>query len=221
MENLLNRSALLRQAVLSVMDYPAPHAPPRVHASLDAARLSLEHGESLRVLMEAQLGSSAAAMLRCQFEAFVRAVWLTSCASEEQVELLLSPPTAEDQEKRALPILPIMLPALEKDPQLVNLVPQLKELKEYAWAALNSFVHAGVHALSRSREGFPLELAVSTVLCSNNLMMLAGQHMAILTGRKGLQKEVIQLTDAYADCLLLADGKDQADEEVAASHQPI
>jgi len=88
MEHLLNRSALLRQAMLSVVDFPLAEESPRLQASLDAALLSVEHGESLRVRMEVQLGSSAAAMLRCQFEAFVRAVWLLSRASEDQVELL-------------------------------------------------------------------------------------------------------------------------------------
>jgi len=217
MEHLLNRSALLRQAMLSVVDYPLADESPRLQASLDAALLSVEHGESLRVLMEVQLGPSAAAMLRCQFEAFVRAVWLLNGASEDQVELLSSPPTAEGGENAMLPMLSPMLRALGEDPQLANMVPHLMELKQYAWPALNSFIHAGVHALARSREGFPLELAVNVVRCSNNLTMMAGQHMSILTGVPGLQKEVLKLNDSYTDCLLLDEDKLVAIEAAAAA----
>lgn len=217
MEHLLNRSALLRQAMFSVVDYPLAEASPRLQASLDAALLSVEHGESLRVLMEVQLGPSAAAMLRCQFEAFVRAVWLLSRASEDQVELLSSPPTAEGRENVVLPMLSPMLRALGEDPQLANMVPHLMELKQYAWPALNSFIHAGVHALGRSREGFPLELAVNVVRCSNNLMMMAGQHMAILSGQPGLQREVLNLNDSYTDCLLLDEDKRVAIEAAAGA----
>ena len=43
MEDLLNRSALLRQAILSTVDYPLADDSPRLLASMDAALLSLEH----------------------------------------------------------------------------------------------------------------------------------------------------------------------------------
>jgi len=203
--------------MLSVVDYPLAEESLRLQASLDAALLSVEHAAALRVLMEGQLGPSAAAMLRCQFEAFVRAVWLLSCASEDQVELLSSPPTARSREKDVLPMLSIMLNALGKDPRLANMVPHLMELKQHAWPALNSFVHAGVHALGRSRAGFPLELAVNVVRCSNNLMMMAGQHMAILSGQRGLQREVLSLNDRYTDCLLLDEDKRVAIEAAAGA----
>lgn len=143
MEYLLNRSALLRQAVVSVVDYPLADDSPRVQTSHDAALLSLEHAEALRLLMAAELAPSAAALLRCQFEAFVRSVWTLSCASDSQIALLSSAPDAEARERRELPMLSEMLQALAEKPHLVNMVPLLMEMKQHAWAALNSFVHAG------------------------------------------------------------------------------
>ncbi|GEM_PF-6197320 len=44
MEDLLNRSALLRQAILSTVDHPLADDSSRLLASMDAALLSLEHG---------------------------------------------------------------------------------------------------------------------------------------------------------------------------------
>lgn len=217
MEYLLNRSALLRQAVVSVVDYPLADDSPRVQTSHDAALLSLEHAEALRLLMAAELAPFAAALLRCQFEAFVRGVWTLSCASDSQIALLSSAPDAEARERRELPMLSQMLQALAEKPHLVNMVPLLMEMKQHAWAALNSFVHAGAHALDRSRTGFPLPLAINVVRISNNLMMMAGQNMAILTGQQGLQGAVITFCDAYADCLLLDEERRRAMEAAAST----
>jgi len=47
--------------------------------------------------------------------------------------------------------------------------------------------------------------------------MMAGQHMSILTGVPGLQKEVLKLNDSYTDCLLLDEDKRVAIEAAAAA----
>lgn len=217
MEHLLNRSALLRQALLATVALPLADNGVRFRTSLDATVLSLQHADAVRLLMEQKLESSAAAMLRCQFEAFVRGVWLLHCASDDQVQLLSSSPQEDQGEGKALPMLSKMFESLAQVPEVANLVPLLEELKKHAWSALNSFIHAGVHAVDRSRAGFPLELAVNVVRYSNNLLMMAGQHMAILTGVPGLQGEVRRLSDVYADCLLLDEGRRRAAEAAASA----
>jgi len=141
METLLNRSALLLQAMLSVVDHPVADGSVKVSVSRDAALLSLEHAEAMRVLMEAGLAPSAAAMLRCQYEAFTRSVWILHCASDEQLALLSRPPVAGTSE-RHLPMLSKMIEALASVPAVSNLIPHLLQMKEYGWGALNSFVHA-------------------------------------------------------------------------------
>ena len=218
MEDLLNRSALLSQAILSTVDHPLADDSPRLLASMDAALLSLEHADALRMLMAGSMASSAAALFRCQYEAFTRSVWILHCAPDEQVELLCRPPQAGASEK-GLPTLSKMLDAFAQVPLLDNLLPHLIELKVYAWSSLNSFVHAGVHALSRSRDGFPTPLAIDVIRMSNNLSMMAGQQLAILTGLPDLQKEVHRLNETYAGCLLFDEGKRRAIEAALLSGQ--
>lgn len=58
MEDLLNRSALLRQAILSKVDHPLAEDSPRMLASMDAALLSLEHADALPTLLQADKASS-------------------------------------------------------------------------------------------------------------------------------------------------------------------
>lgn len=201
MEDWLNLSALLSQAILSTVDHPFADGSARLLASVDAALLTIEHAEALRTLLQAGMASSAMVLVRCQYEAFTRSVWIMHCATEEQVELLSLPPEAGTSEER-LPMLSKMLHAFAQVPFLANLMPHLIELKTYAWRPLNSFVHAGVHALSRSRDGFPMPLAINVIRMSNNMSMMAGQHLAILTGIPDLQKELLRLNETYAGCLL-------------------
>ncbi|MCI1130339.1 hypothetical protein MOQ11_00400 [Stenotrophomonas maltophilia] len=219
MEDLLNRSALLRQALLSTVDHPLADDSPRLLASMDAALLSLEHAEALRTLLQAGMAPSAMALMRCQYEAFTRSVWILHCATDDQVELLSLPPETGTSEK-GLPMLSKMLDAFAKVSELDNLLPHLIELRVHAWAPLNSFVHAGVHAMSRSRDGFPAPLAVNVIRMSNNLSMMAGQHIAVLTGVPGLQKEVLRLDEIFAECLLFDEEKRRAIEMDAQSEQP-
>ncbi|BBQ10051.1 DUF6988 family protein [Stenotrophomonas maltophilia] len=218
MEGLLNRSALLREAILSTVDHPLADDSPRLLASMDAALLSLEHADALRTLLQAGMASSAMALMRCQYEAFTRSVWILHCAADVQVELLSLPPEAGMSEK-GLPTLSKMLEAFAKVAELDNLLPHLIELKVHAWAPLNSFVHAGVHAMSRSRVGFSMALAINVIRMSNNLSMMAGQHLATLTGVPGLQKEVLRLDETFAECLLFDEEKRRTIETRAPVEQ--
>ncbi|MCB7147786.1 hypothetical protein LI078_14495 [Stenotrophomonas maltophilia] len=218
MEDLLHRSVLLRQAILSTVDHPLAEDSPRLLASLHAALLSLEHADALRTLLQAGMAPSAMALMRCQYEAFTRSVWILHCAADEQVELLSLPPEAGMSEK-ALPMLSKMLEAFAEVSELGNLLPHLIELKLHAWAPLNSFVHAGVHAMSRSRDGFPMPLAINVIRMSNNLSMMAGQHLAILTGVPDLQKKVLRLNETYAECLLFDEDRRRAVRADASSEK--
>ena len=220
MEDLLNRSALLSQALLSTVDHPPADDSPRSLVSADAALLSLEHADALRTLVAGGMASSSVALMRCQYEAFARSVWILHCATEEQVELLCRPPEAGMSEK-GLPMLSKMLEAFVQVPLLANLLPHLVELKAYAWSSMNSFVHAGVHALSRSRDGFPTPLAINVIRMSNNMSMMAGQHLAILTGIPDLQKEVLRLNETYAGCLLFDKEKRRVIKAASLSGQSI
>jgi len=220
MDHLLNRSCLLSQAILSsVVHLAADHSTRRL-ASMDAALLSLEHADALRTVMAGGMASSSVALMRCQYEAFTRSVWVLHCATEEQVELLSRPPEAGTNET-GLPMLSKMLEAFVQVPLLANLLPHLVELKAYAWSSMNSFVHAGVHALSRSRDGFPTSLAINVVRMSNNMSMMAGQHLAILTGIPDLQKEVLRLNETYAGCLLFDEEKRRVIKAASLSGQSI
>lgn len=66
--------------------------------------------------------------------------------------------------------------------------------------------------MGRSRDGFPMPLAINVIRMSNNLSMMAGQHLATLTDVPDLQKEVLRLDETFAECLLFDEEKRRAIE---------
>ncbi len=73
--------------------------------------------------------------------------------------------------------------------------------------------------MSRSRDGFPAPLAINVIRMSNNLSMMAGQHLATLTDVPDLQKEVLRLDETFAECLLFDEEKRRAIEARASVEQ--
>ena len=49
------------------------------------ARIAMEHGMAILALMHVDSVTSMIAMLRIQYEAVVRALWLFFCASDERI----------------------------------------------------------------------------------------------------------------------------------------
>ena len=146
------------------------------------------------------LGS--AAVLRSQFEALLRGIWTLHCASDGQVEKLSSSLSTESQQAtKNIAQAAEMMGAIEKVPHLSNLLISLREFKDRSWLPLNSFVHSGIHAVHWTKVEPPPALLDQMFRSSNGLAVLAFQHLAILTGRAGLQSEVIAVCAAYSSCL--------------------
>ncbi|WP_425533539.1 DUF6988 family protein [Xanthomonas campestris] len=96
-----------------------------------------------------------------------------------------------------LPTLSKMLIALEAVTQAAEPLRVFLEFKKYSWTALNSFVHAGAHALHRLRTGFPLELVEVVVKQSNALVVMAHMQLAITAGSQEAVRWVAKTSDGF------------------------
>jgi len=136
----------------------------------------------VKYLIAAGLYTSAAALLRVQYEALVRALWALYVATDAQVELLIAELTQETEKRNSrIPMLSEMLTAIEnKAPHAP--VAMLKEFKHYSWKPLSSFVHGGIHAVNRHSNGFPVLLVQNFILHSNGLLCIAANLALILSG---------------------------------------
>jgi hypothetical protein len=173
---------------------------PKLSICANACLLSLEHARSLRVLFAANAPHSATGLLRLQYEALLRAAWVLYAANELQLSKLASQLDIDsEQAANNIPGPADMLKALEaKAP--IGLIQPLYEFKTVAMKGLNSFVHGGIHPLTRIKEGFPEMLAVQLVRNSNGLMHFAYRMLASLAGSQALMNQMTHLYGAFADC---------------------
>lgn len=171
-------------------------------ASGNLCQMSIEHSCAFRLLSENRMFASGFVVLRAQFEAVLRAIWILHCATDNQIARI-SAQLSEDGEQSAknLPQVREMHGALSW--VAVAKVPfdALSEFKGSTWKALNSYAHAGIHPLSRMVAGYPTELVITNVKISNALAVVAARQFCVLTGIDGLQKRLAPLHERFHDCL--------------------
>jgi hypothetical protein len=71
---------------------------------------------------------------------------------------------------------------------------------------MNSFVHGGLHPLTRTREGFPLKLAVDLLKNSNGMLHMSARLFARLTASAELVARVETAFKGFEDCLPVVNG---------------
>jgi hypothetical protein len=163
--------------------------------------VAFEHAESAKILLASGNFTSALGLVRLQYEAFVRAMWLFFAASDLAVSKLLSDLT-HDSSKRAekLPMLSEMLRKLDgKAPKVA--LDQLLEFKKYHWKPLSSYIHGGIHAVNRHSLGYPLPLLQQILKASNGLSIMVGMLLIIISGDRTQSGKIPELQFEYPDCL--------------------
>lgn len=166
-----------------------------------ACLLCAEHAAALRAAFAIECPNSGSAVLRLEYESLLRAAWLLYGATPIEVDKLTC--TLDlDAEQRAknLPGYQDMLNAVVKAaPE--GLSAPLAEFNQYSRHALNSFVHSGIHPLTRSRNGYPLEMAITVVRLSNGLMHIAYRLLASLSGSQRRMDRVTRTCAEFSECL--------------------
>lgn len=95
-----------------------------------------------------------------------------------------------------------MLKELENSMQSPKpIIKQLQEYKEFSWKALNSYAHGGLHPLSRTIAGYPVQLIVDVIRNSNAIVALVAQLASILTEDANSMAAVRTLHTDFSDCL--------------------
>lgn len=201
LEKLLARSAELEAEILSIVGGTPVYPGDRFLAAMMACGLAIEHAHALRALYTAGCPTSAASMMRLQFEALTRAFWVHWAAPELAVEKLLSPLTTESEQRaKNLPSVSEMIEAVTKKapPEASSMLVQFKDV---TWGAMNSYVHSGIHPLQRHAEGHPLPLVLQIIQSSNGLLTMTGMLAAILTGDPRCYEPMKEIQMRFRDCL--------------------
>lgn len=201
---LLLRSQELESTMFARLggdDYCAFDDSPRTQASISIALVSVEHGRALRLLIGETMPAAGTSLLRLQFESLVRSVWLTYAATDKDVRLLTET-LSRKSEKQAneAPKLPHMLKDLPgKAPPAA--IQSLQSFNTVIIKSLHSFVHAGIHPIRRTLDGYPASQLDQVVRTSNGLLTMAGMMLANLSDDEEVGESVQALQLEFADCL--------------------
>jgi uncharacterized protein DUF6988 len=173
----------------------------RLTASRIICSVYLEHAESAKILIASGNFTSATGLVRLQYEALVRGMWLLYAASDTAVSNLLKELSYENAPKNEkLPMLSQMLIKLEGKAPVEAMEP-LQEFKEYSWKPLNSFVHGGVHAVHRHSKGCPLDLLELVLKASNAVSLMVGMLLVILSCDQRQLGKIPKIQMEFRDCL--------------------
>jgi len=201
---LLERSLAFQAAVQEHVGALVPASGARFEIAYQSNLLSLEHGFSALILIDQGLLSSSFSLLRPQYESLLRGVWLLYAATNEEVAKLTQPLTVLSAQQAANADFSVkkMLDKLDVCTDApMPLILQLKEFKDVTGKALNDFTHGGLHALSRSATGYPIQLVYDVVRNSNAVVAIGAQLASILSGYTENMQPVRRMHEDFADCL--------------------
>ena len=201
LQHVLACSGSFYEALHATLGETLEVATPRDLLTQGTCSTAIEHGVSVFLLVQAGNVASAIALLRPQFEAVVRALWLHEVADDGWIERYLSAAKANPtKEPNPSPKVDKLLEALAPT-RHAPAVRMLAALKDAAWGPLNSYVHSGLHPVLQQHAGFPPEYAIQTVRNSNGLAGMAATLMAIAAGNLAMATGVRRAQIDHLDCL--------------------
>jgi len=143
--------------------------------------VALEHHKSIVLTTREQFHGSAFALVRIEFEAYVRGQWLRYCASDDEVA------TFKERDKLDKTFGEIIGDLEGHEAFDVGV---LSKIKRESWTAMNSFTHTGllqvVRRLSATKIGsnYPEEEIVGTLDFADSIAILAALAIVnVATGK--------------------------------------
>lgn len=133
LESQREKSAEWMKGCVSLVDGVNFETTSRLRVSVSLLHLCVEHQKGIHVLVEHGVIGSAFALLRPQFEAYLRGMWFHQCATDAQVSGFLA---GEEPPKVG-----VLIEAVQKLEGFEN--GALGEARKEIWRNLNDFTHGG------------------------------------------------------------------------------
>lgn len=183
-ETAIARAEALSQNIGAEMAGRAIHGGWRGQLAATFQFVSLQHHGAIIALLQQSRPTSAVALLRSQFEAHLRGLWILVAASEAEIESVSGGGEFPRVEKLVEQVKPSSM--------------ALRVVKDLIWPVMCDYTHTGLRQVRRNitDEGIGLnysskELAVA-LQASNALAMLAADALAVLAGDADLRSRFEQ-----------------------------
>lgn len=154
----------------------------------------IEHHSSIVGLSDLKLYGSALALLRVQYEAFIRGLWLRYVATENDLSRF--------KRDKIKPNFHELTVAVESARGIKSGL--LSHIKDRQWAIFNSFTHTGVEALLRRMgenttgyDNYKNEDIINGLKFSGLILLFCASEMAILTGNNELIDDTVNVLQNY------------------------
>lgn len=147
-----------------------------------------DHHEAIVFLIERRSYTSAFALLRIAFDAYVRGVWLSLCATDREIEEF----HASDER----PNTGLLILAIEKEPDFVAGL--LSDYKKRNWKALCDFTHTGYRQVDRwntedaIEPNYPINEVIEVLSASGLAAMMSVVSFAALVGHTDLALRTLE-----------------------------
>ena len=201
LDQVLMRSAELDVVLSPFLELPIAIDSDKLRAVRGMCGVAFEHAESVKILIATGNFTSALGLVRLQYEALLRGFWLLYAAPESAVSKLMGEFTREavgNSEK--LPMQAEMIKTLEgKAPKAAMI--SLSNFKEHQWKPLSSYVHGGIHALTRHSKGYPVVLLTQVVRVSNGLSTMAAMLLQMISSDQTRMGQLPAIQSEFEDCL--------------------
>ena len=161
--------------------------------------ISFEHSNSLMILMATNNYTTAVSLLRLQYEAATRGMWLHFAAKESFLDKYAAPIDV----KKLPPDFPAITEMIDQITKgsVKGTGEMLKHFKDVTWSGMNSFVHNGFLPIERFLNGYPHELLVQIMQSSNALNIMVAMVLARMSGDMDKVNLVKHLQVDFQDCL--------------------
>ncbi|MGE0667246.1 MAG: hypothetical protein AB7O49_11875 [Sphingomonadales bacterium] len=157
--------------------------------------IAVEHHAGIIALVSARIYGSAFALIRSEFEALVRALWLQLAASPKELKTAV--------ENDSWPRFTKMIEAIECHPDFSEKI--LSGLKASAWTAMNGYTHGGMHQIVRRmtaqntiEPNYDPDEVLEVLKASGSIALLAFQQMARLAQKTDLENEIEKMLVTYS-----------------------
>lgn len=167
-------------------DYAVP-ANPRSRLAGACFAAVQDHHDAIATLIEKRLHSSAFALVRVLFEAYVRGSWLANCATGAELKAF---------QKDAKP------PSISRQLQALEAFGlgdgNLSKVKKCSWDAMNSYTHTGMRQIQRwntvagIEPNFQAEEIIQAIQFAGTFMLLSGLGIASLNGDTALSRRILE-----------------------------
>lgn len=164
--------------------------------SLPCFDLAIEHHAAICLLCDSNLYGSMYSLLRVEFEAVVRGLWLYHVATKKQMNEFLSENTNISFGK--------IIKQIEDKLDISDGV--LSSLKSRQWKIFNSFTHTGYQALVRrindthtGAVNYKEEDVVSALRHAGLFVVMAAVELSSISGKEDLIESTLNLAREYGD----------------------